>query len=98
MEKRGMKSLRPSGSYDDSKRPAESVIRRVSLWCLLGSTAIGSIFGCASVRPEQRAILADPIMQFESEPSEAAGRQHVLENRAAAVGAGAIKAGGCGCN
>lgn len=54
--------------------------------------------GCATVRPEQRAILADPIMQFESEPEEEAARQHVLENREAAMGSGSIKGGGCGCN
>ena len=51
-----------------------------------------------AVRPEQRAILADPIMQFDGESSEAAGRQHVLENREAAIGSGSIKGGGCGCN
>jgi Domain of unknown function (DUF4266) len=54
--------------------------------------------GCATVRPEQRAILADPVMQFESEPGEQAARQHVLENREGAMGGGSIKGGGCGCN
>jgi hypothetical protein len=54
--------------------------------------------GCATVRPEQRAILADPVMQFDGDSSEAAGRQHVLENREAAIGSGSIKGGGCGCN
>jgi hypothetical protein len=53
---------------------------------------------CATVRPEQRAILADPVMQFEGDSSEAAGRQHALENREAAIGSGSIKGGGCGCN
>lgn len=59
-----------------------------------------SIFAaaCASVRPEQRAVLADPIMQFEGKASESAGREHVLENREAAIGSGSIKGGGCGCN
>lgn len=54
--------------------------------------------GCATVRPEQRAVLADPIMQFEGKASESAGREHVLENREAAIGSGSIKGGGCGCN
>jgi hypothetical protein len=58
--------------------------------------AIGS--GCATVRPEQRAVLADPIMQFESEPGEQAARRRVLENREGAIGVGSIKGGGCGCN
>jgi hypothetical protein len=54
--------------------------------------------GCATVRPEQRAVLADPVMQFESEPGEEAARQHVLENREGALGGTSIKGGGCGCN
>jgi hypothetical protein len=54
--------------------------------------------GCATVRPEQRAVLADPVMQFESEPGEEAARRHVLENREGSIGGGAIKGGGCGCN
>jgi hypothetical protein len=62
---------------------------------LLGALGLG---GCATVRPEQRAILADPVMQFDSEPGEDEARRHVLENREAAVGGGAIKGGGCGCN
>lgn len=55
-------------------------------------------FGCATVRPEQRAVLADPVMQFDSEPGEQAARQRVLENREGALGGGSIKGGGCGCN
>ncbi len=68
---------------------------------LLG--ALGSALGlfssgCATVRPEQRAVLADPVMQLESEPGEEAARRHVLENREGAIGGGSIKGGGCGCN
>lgn len=54
--------------------------------------------GCATVRPEQRAVLADPVMQFDSEPGEGAARQHVLENREGSLGGTSIKGGGCGCN
>ncbi|HET9933778.1 MAG TPA: DUF4266 domain-containing protein [Polyangiaceae bacterium] len=74
-----------------------------SFWAICGSVA-GAVAaasvagGCATVRPEQRAILADPIMQFEGDQSESAGREHVLENREAAIGSGSIKGGGCGCN
>ncbi|HET9958774.1 MAG TPA: DUF4266 domain-containing protein [Polyangiaceae bacterium] len=57
-----------------------------------------SAAGCATVRPEQRAVLADPIMQFDSEPGEQAARAHVLENREGALASGSIKGGGCGCN
>lgn len=63
---------------------------------LLGLSLISA--GCATVRPEQRAVLADPVMQFDSEPGEEAARQHVLENREGALGGTSIKGGGCGCN
>jgi hypothetical protein len=54
--------------------------------------------GCVTVRPEQRAVLADPTMQFDSEPAEEAAMQHVLENREASYGGGSVEGGGCGCN
>lgn len=53
---------------------------------------------CATVRPEQRAILADPTMRHEDEELEAEARQHVLENREGAFGGGSVRGGGCGCN
>lgn len=54
--------------------------------------------GCATVRPEQRATLADPTMRFEGEPGEQAAIEHALENREASYGGGSVKGGGCGCN
>jgi hypothetical protein len=53
---------------------------------------------CVTVRPEQRAILADPIMQFQGDAREAAQRQHVLENREGSFGGSSVQGGGCGCN
>jgi hypothetical protein len=53
---------------------------------------------CATVRPEQRAVLADPVMRFDAEASEQAARQHVLENREGSSGGGSVRGGGCGCN
>ena len=53
---------------------------------------------CATVRPEQRAVLADPTMRFEGEPGEKAAVEHVLENREASYGGGSVRGGGCGCN
>ncbi|HMJ51023.1 MAG TPA: DUF4266 domain-containing protein [Polyangiaceae bacterium] len=55
-------------------------------------------FGCVTVRPEQRAILADPVMQLQGDPREAAQRQHVLENREGSFGGSSVQGGGCGCN
>jgi hypothetical protein len=56
------------------------------------------VSGCVTVRPEQRAILADPIMQFGADAHERAGLDHVLENREGSFGSGAVQGGGCGCN
>ncbi|HVR19601.1 MAG TPA: DUF4266 domain-containing protein [Polyangiaceae bacterium] len=53
---------------------------------------------CATVRPEQRAVLADPTMRFEGEPGEKAAVEHALENREASYGGGSVRGGGCGCN
>jgi hypothetical protein len=63
---------------------------------LLCSAGLSS--ACAAVRPEQRAILADPTMRHEDEGLEAEARQHVLENREGAFGGGSVQGGGCGCN
>jgi hypothetical protein len=58
---------------------------------------LGTLGGCVTVRPEQRAILADPTMRFDRGREDHA-RQHVLENREGAYGGGSVQGGGCGCN
>jgi hypothetical protein len=66
---------------------------------LLVLTSLALVSGaCATVRPEQRAVLADPSMRFEGEPGEKAATEHVLENREASFGGGSVRGGGCGCN
>jgi hypothetical protein len=57
-----------------------------------------SLAGCVTVRPEQKAILADPIMQFAAQARADAQLAHVLENREGSSGGGAVHGGGCGCN
>ena len=64
----------------------------------LGLLAALMAAGCAPVRPEQRAILADRIMQFGADARERAALEHALENREGSVGAGSVQGGGCGCN
>lgn len=72
-------------------------MKRTLVLAVLATAALACA-GCATVRPEQRAMLADPVMQFESEPGEQAARQHVLENREGSFGGGSVRGGGCGCN
>jgi hypothetical protein len=82
--------------------PRHELCARPHVAALLGllgliSMAVGAA-GCATVRPEQRAILADPTMQFDNDPGDGAARDHVLENREGSSGGSSVKGGGCGCN
>lgn len=79
--------------------PAGFLFRMVrgAVLCL-GLLAGFAAAGCATVRPEQRAVLADPTMRFEGEPGEKGATDHVLENREASFGGGSVRGGGCGCN
>jgi hypothetical protein len=54
--------------------------------------------GCATVAPQQRAILADPTMQFDAESKHDAALHHAIENREGSMGGNGVSGGGCGCN
>jgi hypothetical protein len=58
--------------------------------------------GCASakwtVKPHQRELLADRIMQLQGDAGETADEAHVLANREGAIGGTGTSGGGCGCN
>jgi hypothetical protein len=56
------------------------------------------VAGCATVAPEQRAILADPTMQFDAEAKHEAALRHALDNREGSMGGTGVSGGGCGCN
>ncbi len=64
----------------------------------LGLVACVASSACVTVRPEQRAVMADPTMQFDDDPGDGAARDHVLENREGSSGGKSVKGGGCGCN
>lgn len=53
---------------------------------------------CVTVKPQQRAVLADPIMQFEGDPVVAAQVHHAIDNREGSFGGSGVAGGGCGCN
>jgi hypothetical protein len=53
---------------------------------------------CATLAPQQRAILADPTMQFDSESKHEAPLRHALDNREGSMGGTGVSGGGCGCN
>jgi len=64
----------------------------------LGVLVLLASSGCATVRPEQRAILADPTMQFDAKSADQAALDHALDNREGSTGGGSVRGGGCGCN
>ena len=53
---------------------------------------------CVTVKPQQRAILADPSMQFDGDPQASAPIRHVFQNREGSFGGDGVAGGGCGCN
>ena len=70
---------------------------RIATAVLLASAALA---GCGrhAVRPNEKELLADPIMLFDQDRQEAAADEHVLTNREGAAGGAGTGGGGCGCN
>ncbi len=62
------------------------------------AVALVASAGCATVSPQQRAILADPTMQFDAEAKHDAAMHHAVENREGSMGGTGVSGGGCGCN
>jgi hypothetical protein len=75
--------------------------RRCAVVAILAALSLGG-GGCAvskwTVKPHQRELLADRIMQLDAEGQERAAEEHILSNREGAVGGTGTSGGGCGCN
>jgi uncharacterized protein DUF4266 len=65
---------------------------KVLALCLL----VAPFAACASVKPYERELLAQPGMSFDSASADA--DQHVLESREGSFGGYGATGGGCGCN
>jgi len=91
-----MRRFTKEGSVCTSSKKQLRQPRRIALAIAVLTLPLAG--GCVTVRPEQRAILADPVMQFQGDAREAAQRQHVLENREGSFGGTSVQGGGCGCN
>jgi Domain of unknown function (DUF4266) len=87
---------------ESSRRPESEAARppRRLVFALLVAAAIGLsvLSGCATLAPQQRAILADPTMQFDAEARHEAALHHVIDNREGSMGGTGVSGGGCGCN
>lgn len=53
---------------------------------------------CVTVKPQQRAVLSDPMMRFEGDPQASAQYRHAIDNREGSYGGAGVSGGGCGCN
>jgi hypothetical protein len=73
---------------------------QIGKWALrCAAIAIAALAtGCATVAPTQRAILADPAMQFDGEAKHDAALRHAMDNREGSMGGSGVSGGGCGCN
>jgi hypothetical protein len=70
------------------------IFRRTSVLLVLLQASIA----CVTVKPAQRAILADPLMRFDGDAEAAAKTRHAVENREGTYGGEGVSGGGCGCN
>ena len=87
-------SREASVSISSPKPLSLTLIRAIVVLC--GAVASFSSMGCSTVRPQERGMLADPIMQFQAQGG--ARLRHAIENREGSYGASGVSGGGCGCN
>lgn len=78
----------------DFRRSSDSGRAR---WCACVLPCLLAFSGCATVKPQEKELLADPAMVYGSAGTAARQEEHVLDNRAGASSSSA-SAGGCGCN
>jgi hypothetical protein len=77
----------------DSPFSSSRVACAALLLCLSALAA-----GCATVRPQDKELLADPSMTFNADGIAGQHEQHVLDNREGSYGGTSTRGGGCGCN
>lgn len=63
-----------------------------TLMCLMGAS------GCAVVKPYEREVLADPIMDPNTGFAKQTLREKFLSTREGSAGGGTGLGGGCGCS
>ena len=73
-------------------------MRRTVAFVLFLASAAGLLSGCATVKPWERATLADYTMRADRDPLTDTLREHVYFTREAAAGGRGVGGGGCGCN
>jgi len=62
------------------------------------AAVIALLSGCATVKPWDRDLLAQPKMSFTPSPLETAIDEHIYFSKEGSAGGMAAGGGGCGCN
>ena len=75
-----------------------SSVAALALACAFLMGACATAPQLAMVKPHQRELLADRIMNLDGDAQERAADQHMLSNREGAIGGNGTSGGGCGCN
>lgn len=80
------------------KMVLEIVNDRKKVLTVLCAVIILSISACTTVQPYQRGTLSKEEMQFDSDASGIAAREHFLNSLEGSTGGFGTGGGGCGCN
>ena len=75
-------------------RPASTLLP--ALLAALALTGCGRVEPW--VKPYERELLADPVMDWDRDPVSSSYLRHVYESREGARGGAGGAGGGCGCN
>ena len=86
--------MTPTNTLLSVTKTAARIGSRIGALLLIGAALVS----CVTVKPQQRAVLADPIMRFDGDPQAAAQLRHAVDNREGSYGGGGVAGGGCGCN
>ena len=89
----------PSPPAMSSARQSRAALDAIRVLLIGAALTVG---GCSmskwTVKPHQRELLADKIMQLDADQQEREAEEHVLANREGAIGGTGTSGGGCGCN
>lgn len=83
------------GSLQAAGTSGRGLIAGMLAACLIALAGLG---GCAVVKPFEREVLADPIMDPNTGFSKQTLRQKFLSTREGSAGGGTGLGGGCGCS
>ena len=75
-----------------------SILARRLAWAALALLSMALASGCATVRPWDRDLLADPRMKFRPAPMMSAVDDHIYFSKEGSMGGASASGGGCGCN